>query len=90
MVVPWTAYLFGEFTGLSGIVTIMICGFFMARYGIPNLSNQAKHSTYSIYHGISFNIEILVFSYMGLSLTGQGLGYTFRYEDCWLKLRNLG
>ena len=70
MVVPWSAYLFGEFTGLSGIVTIMICGFITARYGLPNLTSQAKHSAYSIYHGLSYNIEILVFAYMGLSLTG--------------------
>ena len=78
MAVPWSAYLFGEFTGLSGIVTIMICGFFIARYGIPNLTSQTKYSTYSIYHGLSSNIEIFVFAYMGLSLTGQGLSFTFK------------
>lgn len=70
MVTPWAVYLLSEFAGLSGIVSIMFCGFVMAKYSMPNLSERAKESTISIYEGVSFNIEIIIFVYMGLSFTG--------------------
>jgi hypothetical protein len=37
---------------------------------MPNLSEKVKESTIVIYEGISFNIEIIIFVYIGLSVTG--------------------
>ncbi len=40
ILVPWVSYLLGEGLSLSGIVSIMFCGIAMARYALPNLSEN--------------------------------------------------
>ena len=39
---PWVSYLISESLSLSGIVSILFCGIFMAKYTYPNLSADGK------------------------------------------------
>lgn len=67
--VPWLAYLVSEFVSLSGIVAIIVCGITMAKYSLPNLTNNAYSSTKLIYEGIAHNFEILSFIFMGMAVS---------------------
>jgi sodium/hydrogen exchanger 8 len=46
---PWISYLLSEALTLSGIVSILFCGIFMARYTYPNLSESVKELVGSAY-----------------------------------------
>lgn len=42
IIMPWVCYLIAEAVGFSGIVSIVFCGIAMARYALPNLSENGK------------------------------------------------
>lgn len=47
VIIPWVSYLIAEALGFSGIVSIVFCGLAMARYALPNLSDNGKLVMYN-------------------------------------------
>lgn len=76
---------------MSGIVGIMFCGIAMARYALPNLSenglkvNITKNNKIIIlfqimkklYHTLAYNFENIVFIFIGIGFFGFDLAYKF-------------
>jgi len=68
--IPMILYLLAEYLKLSGIVSIMICGLFMARYSVPNVPKSTKAAVFSLYKLLAHNFEIVIFIYLGMGVTG--------------------
>jgi len=76
---PWIAYLIGEgLESLSGIVTIVFCGIAMKKYTLPNMSNEAKKLTQTIYGILSHTFENLTFMFIGIGF--------FSFKHDWVNL----
>jgi len=63
----YISYIFAELSGLSGIITLLTSGIFMANYAWFNLSPQGKQSSVIIFQFLGFMTEGFVFSYLGLT-----------------------
>lgn len=74
---------------MSGIVGIMFCGIAMARYALPNLSenglkvkalekfinNRFVKIMKKLYHTLAYNFENIVFLFIGIGFFGFELAY---------------
>lgn len=65
---PWVSYLLSEALSMSGIVSILFCGIFMARYTNPNLSEATKGMVSKAYSVTANAAETLVFIFLGMGL----------------------
>jgi len=72
---PWVSYLLSEALSMSGIVSILFCGIFMARYTHPNLSETAQGMVGKAYSVIGHCAETLVFIFLGMGLFSFSLPY---------------
>jgi solute carrier family 9 (sodium/hydrogen exchanger), member 8 len=60
--------MFVDLCRLSGIVSIMFCGMFMAKYVRPNLSRMTDDRVGAFFRVIASLAEIFVFVYIGCAL----------------------
>lgn len=65
---PWIGYLISEACSLSGIVSILFCGIFMAKYTYPNLSKATGSVVGHAYSAVAEAFEALVFIFLGMGL----------------------
>ena len=72
---PWVSYLVSEGFTLSGIVSILFCGIFMARYTFPNLSETTQSMVSKAYAAIAHAAETIVFLFLGMGLFSFNLPY---------------
>lgn len=70
ILIPWISYLIAEAVGYSGIVSIVFCGIVMARYALPNLTENGKSLLNKFYHFLAYNFENLVFLFIGIGMVG--------------------
>ena len=63
---PWVSYLIAEALSQSGIVSILLCGVFMAHYTRPNLSEGTQVVVGKAYTAFSHAAENLVFIFLGM------------------------
>jgi sodium/hydrogen exchanger 8 len=73
---PWVCYLVAEALQLSGIVSILFCGMFMARYTVPNLSEMSRAVVGRAYSVCAHAAEVLVFIFLGLGLFSFDLSFS--------------
>jgi len=65
---PWISYLIAEALSQSGIVSILLCGLFMAHYTRPNLSAGTLAVVGKAYSICSHAAENLVFIFLGMGV----------------------
>ena len=75
--VPWLTYLLAQGMELSGIASILFCGFTMAQYALPNLTQQGQKQIKRFYNVVAYNFENLVFVFIGMSLFGYNLQFKY-------------
>ncbi|KAL4493449.1 hypothetical protein ABPG72_007457 [Tetrahymena utriculariae] len=73
--IPWVSYLIAEVLKLSGIVSIMFCGIAMARYALPNVSENSRKVNKKLYHTLAYTFENLVFIFIGIGLVSFDLAW---------------
>lgn len=66
---PWLSYLIAESKELSGIVSVLCNGVFLAHYASPNLNQHSRVIMKTIYSTVSHVSETLVFLFLGISLS---------------------
>lgn len=64
--VAYFSYLVGDYTGLSGIVSLFCCAVTMSHYALHNISKQQRAAVMSFFETISFMSEGAIFVYVGL------------------------
>ncbi len=64
--VAYLSYLVGDYTGLSGIVSLFCCSVTMSHYALHNITKQQRAAVLSFYETISFMSEGSIFVYVGL------------------------
>ena len=62
------SYLVSEMIGLSGIMTLFVCGAGLAQYALKNVSENTIKTTSIMFESIGFISEGFVFTYLGTSL----------------------
>lgn len=67
---PWVSYLIAEGLKLSGIVSILINGVFLAQYVSPNLSRTSKKVIKAGYETAAWGAEAIVFLFIGIGMFG--------------------
>lgn len=72
---PWVCYLVSEAMSMSGIVSALFCGIFMARYAQPNLSDLSKAVVGRGYSVVAHAAETLVFIFLGIGLLSFDLPF---------------
>ena len=72
---PWISYLVSEGFQLSGIVSILFCGIYMARYTYPNLSTPTRSMVSKAYTAVAHAAETIVFLFLGMGLFSFNLPY---------------
>lgn len=75
LVAPWITYLVTDMLGLSGIVSLLGCGIFMALYCLPNMGIKERQSTLQIYEILSHQCELMIYIMMGLSATAFNINF---------------
>lgn len=60
---------------MSGIVSIVFCGISMARYVLPNVSDNSKKVNKRLYHTLAYTFENLVFIFMGIGFVSFDLAW---------------
>ncbi|EAS03124.2 transporter, monovalent cation:proton antiporter-2 (CPA2) family protein (macronuclear) [Tetrahymena thermophila SB210] len=73
--IPWVSYLIAEVLKLSGIVSIMFCGIAMARYALPNVSENSRKVNKKLYNTLAYTFENLVFIFIGIGLVSFDLAW---------------
>ncbi|KAK9909738.1 hypothetical protein WJX75_006766 [Coccomyxa subellipsoidea] len=64
--VAYLSYLVGDYTGLSGIVSLFCCSVTMSHYALHNITKQQRAAVLSFFETISFMSEGAIFVYVGL------------------------
>ncbi|BDA42337.1 probable sodium/hydrogen exchanger 4 at N-terminal half [Coccomyxa sp. Obi] len=64
--VAYLSYLVGDYTGLSGIVSLFCCSVTMSHYALHNITKQQRAAVMSFFETISFMSEGSIFVYVGL------------------------
>lgn len=64
--VAYFSYLVGDYTGLSGIVSLFCCAVTMSHYALHNLAKQQRAAIMSAFETLSFLSEGSIFVYVGL------------------------
>lgn len=67
---PWVSYLIAEGLKMSGIVSILINGVFLAQYVAPNLSQTSKKVMSAGYETVAWGAEAIVFLFIGIGMFG--------------------
>lgn len=65
---PWIAFLIANVAKLSGLVSILFCGIFMARYTYPNLSELTKAVIGKTYSALANGADIIAYIFLGMAL----------------------
>jgi NhaP-type Na+/H+ or K+/H+ antiporter len=65
---PWIAYLLANIAGLSGLVSILMCGIFMARYSFPNLDFMTKGVVGKVYSVVAYCAEVIIYLLLGITI----------------------
>lgn len=73
---PWVAYLISEAVKLPGLLAILFCGIFMARYTHPNLSDISKAVVSKGYSSLAASCELIAFIFTGYTVLNYNLPYT--------------
>jgi NhaP-type Na+/H+ or K+/H+ antiporter len=66
---PWLSYLIAESMQLSGIMSVLCNGIFLAHYAAPNLNSQSRTIMKNIYGTTSHISETTVFLFLGISFS---------------------
>lgn len=64
--VAYLSYLVGDYTRLSGIVSLFCCSVTMSHYALHNITKQQRAAVLSFFETISFMSEGAIFVYVGL------------------------
>eukprot|EP01114_Cavostelium_apophysatum_P016731 TRINITY_DN4816_c0_g1_i2.p1 TRINITY_DN4816_c0_g1~~TRINITY_DN4816_c0_g1_i2.p1 ORF type:complete len:435 (+),score=79.12 TRINITY_DN4816_c0_g1_i2:167-1471(+) len=64
----YSSYLASEWAGMSGVMSLFLCGVVMKHYNWYSLSSEAQTSTSHLFKTMSFVAETFVFVYLGTSL----------------------
>ena len=73
MLTGYASYLISEMSGLSGIMTLFVCGVGLAQYALKNVTQQSRTSTSTMFESIAFVAEGFVFTYLGMSVVNLNL-----------------
>ncbi len=65
MLTGYGSYLISEMIGLSGIMTLFICGAGLSQYALKNMTENSRKTTSIMFESISFISEGFVFTYLG-------------------------
>jgi sodium/hydrogen exchanger 8 len=65
---PWVSYLIAEGLKMSGIVSVLCNGIFLATYGAPNLTRGSRKVLKLGYETAAYSCETLVFLFLGIGL----------------------
>ncbi|KRX04262.1 hypothetical protein PPERSA_11386 [Pseudocohnilembus persalinus] len=79
VIIPWVSYLIASMFNMSGILSIMFCGISMARYTMPNVTEQGKAINKRFYHTLAYNFENLVFLFIGIGIISFDLAWELRH-----------
>jgi len=60
---------------MSGIVSIMFCGLTMARYALPNVTENSRKTNKRLYHTLAYTCENLVFILIGIGFVSFDLAW---------------
>jgi len=66
--IAYMSYVISEITKNSGIITLLVAGIIMSHYTWYNLSEQGKHSSFTVFEFFSYAMEAFVFVYLGLTV----------------------
>jgi NhaP-type Na+/H+ or K+/H+ antiporter len=63
----YLSYCVTELFHFSGIISLLTCSIFMAKYTWYNLSPQAKTATSIAFQVVGYAVEAFVFGYLGIT-----------------------
>ena len=64
---PFASYLIAQGVGLSGIVSILFCGFILSQYAAEMLSVKSRKALKMLYQTAAYICESSVFLFLGMS-----------------------
>jgi len=64
----YTAYVIAEIAGLSGVMSLFLCGICMKHYAWYSLSESGKTATHATFQTMAFLAENFVFVYIGINV----------------------
>lgn len=78
--IAWLGYVVAEIFGVSGVITILICGILSNHYAWYNLNHHARIAVSNTFKFFGDGASALVFAYLGLAAVGyseQDISYTY-------------
>ncbi|EFN58404.1 hypothetical protein CHLNCDRAFT_140336 [Chlorella variabilis] len=78
VLLAFASYMLADGLMLSGIVSALFCGIFMAAYAKPNMMPNSRDRVSSFFKLLSTLAEVFVFVYIGASVFMSGQGFDNR------------
>lgn len=60
------SYLLADVTGLSGILSLFVCGVVVSHYALHNISDEGRQATMTGFKTASYLAEGIIFIYVGM------------------------
>lgn len=62
----YLSYLLADVTGLSGILSLFVCGVVVSHYALHNISEEGRGATLTGFRTASYLAEGIIFIYVGM------------------------
>lgn len=85
VITPVLSYLIPQGIGLSGIVSILFCGYILSQYAAENLSLQTRKVLKLMYQASAYICESTVFMFLGMSAVEFYVSYEYFVYDSYIE-----
>jgi sodium/hydrogen exchanger 8 len=90
IIAPVLSYLIAQGISLSGIVSILFCGFVLSQYAADMLSTQTRKILKFMYQSAAYVCESTVFLFLGMSAVEFYVAYAYHHHIWrWIERRGL-